>query len=117
MAMAEEEEAPPPSFARAEEEEAPPPSYAVAEEEAPPPSFAQPEGALDTFARHAVHAIPAAIAGGIAGSAVPGLGTIGGILVGGGTALAAGYGERKLTEALAPEEAERLRAGEEAHPW
>src|SRR6516162_8328369 len=74
----------------------------------------EPEGGFATFGRHLVHAIPAAIAGGIAGSAVPGLGTIGGIAAGGGAALAESYLQRKATQALFPEEAERLRAGEEA---
>src|SRR5215467_8036281 len=79
------------------------------------------EGALATGVRHLVHALPTiatmagtgALYGALGG---PG-GAIGGAIAGGVAGAAEAYGQRKLTEEVAPEEAARLRAGEEAHPY
>src|SRR5215470_16340323 len=73
----------------------------------------EPEGALATGVRHFVHAIPTiatmagtgALYGALGG---PG-GAIGGAIAGGVAGAAEAYGQRKLTEAVAPEEAARLR--------
>lgn len=80
----------------------------------------EPEGAFATGVRHFVHALPA-LATGVGAGALYGAvggpgGMIGGAIAGGGAALLESYGQSKATQALFPEEAERLRAGEEAHP-
>ena len=80
-----------------------------------PPRTEQTESGPITGLRHLLEVgLPAMGTGALIGTAIGGLP---GAVVGAGAGALEAYLQRKATEKIFPEEAERLRAGEEAHPY